>query len=187
MRYVPQRVNCLHSCEILLSSPATAMNVPWKRRRKDACSTYIKGKSRTPHQLRNDLKRGLRHVQAGVSVVHTTGNATTSASNGVSSCSALSGAHKHTHWSPCTTCDPVLKQLKPHFESLVRQGLDLRKRKRILPTPKKPDKLHYRKQVAQNRWVRCNMFELLVTISTARGVSHHIWVLEPSDWPTREQ
>jgi len=113
---------------------------PWKRSRrcKDACTTYLKGKSRKPHKLRTDLQRGLS-------------DDTTSHSDARNDTS--------TRMSPCTTCDPVLKQLKLHFDSLVRQGLDLRKRKRKLP--RKPNKLHYRNLVAQNKWIRSNLFDAL--------------------------
>ena len=128
---------------------------------KSACLTYLKGKSRKPHRLRNDLKQGLGNLREGGGGVRVAGNASNSGSNDVGECSAISGTQKRTGWSPCTTCDPVLTQLKPHFDSLVRQGLDLRKRKRILPTPQKPDSLHYRNLVDQNRWVRCNLFDAL--------------------------
>ena len=113
---------------------------PWKRRRKDACTAYLKGKSRKPHKLRTDLQRGLS-------------DDTTSHSDARNDTS--------TRKSPCTTCDPVLKQLKLHFDSLVRQGLDLRKRKRKLLSPRKPNKLHYRNLVAQNKWIRSNLFDAL--------------------------
>ena len=119
-------------CAILLHAPE--MDVC-----KSACLTYLKGKSRKPHRLRNDLKQGLGNLREGSSVA---GSTSSSGSNDVGGCSAISGTQKSTRWSPCRTCDPVLTQLKPHFDSLVRQGLDLRKRKRILPTPQKPDSLH---------------------------------------------
>ena len=113
---------------------------PRKRRHEDACSTYLKGKSHKPHKLRTDLQQGLSYDTTNHSDTRDRANA----------CK-----------SPCTICYPVLKQLKPHFDSLVRQGLDLRKRKRQLPTPKKPDKLHYRNLVAQNKWIRSNLFDAL--------------------------
>ena len=59
------------------------------------------------------------------------------------------------------TCIPVLSQLKPAFVSLVRQGAELRHSKRVLPHQKKPDKQHYRNLVAQNAWIRANLFDAL--------------------------
>ena len=59
----------------------------------------------------------------------------------------------------CSTCLPVLSLLKPAFASLVRQGAELRHSKQVLPHPKKPDRLHYRNLVAQNAWIRANLFD----------------------------
>ena len=105
---------------------------PQKRRREDACSTYLKGKSHKPHKLRTDLQQGLS-------------DDTTNHSDARDRASARK--------SPCTMLSSV-KTAEPHFDTLVRQGLDLRKFKHHLPTPKKPDKLHYQNLVARNKWIR---------------------------------
>ncbi len=44
--------------------------------------------------------------------------------------------------------------------SMVRQGAELRRRKQILPNPRKPEKQHYRNLVAQNA-IRANLFDAL--------------------------
>ena len=48
----------LQVAELVCFSPKMAVN-PQKRRREDACSTYLKGKSCKPHKLRTDLQQGL--------------------------------------------------------------------------------------------------------------------------------
>ena len=60
---------------------------------------------------------------------------------------------------PCTSCRPALEKLQPVFESFVRSDVELRHRKRVLPEPRKPDKAHYRNLVAQNEWIRSNLFD----------------------------
>ncbi len=90
-----------------------------KRKRDDACSAYLKGKSRKAHKLRPDLEDGL---------------CTTAHIEGTSS--AMDTDH-------CTACSPVLTRLKPDFVSMVRQDAELRYCKRVLPNPKKPEKQHY--------------------------------------------
>ena len=50
-------------------------------------------------------------------------------------------------------CKPVLEKLLPKFESFVRSDIELRHRKRVLPDPHKPDKLHYRNLIAQYDWM----------------------------------
>jgi len=64
-----------------------------------------------------------------------------------------------------TTCLPVLSLAKPAFLSLKRQGAELRHSKRVLPNPKKRYKQHYRNLVAQNTWIRVNLFNALGTTS----------------------
>ena len=60
---------------------------------------------------------------------------------------------------PCTSCKPALEKLLPVFQSFVRSDIELRHRKRVLPEPRKPDKLHFRNLVAQNEWIRNNLFD----------------------------
>ena len=49
------------------------------------------------------------------------------------------------------------------FKGIVHQGTELKKRKKINPTPKRPevDLTHYRDITGQNEWIRANMFDSL--------------------------
>lgn len=105
------------------------MNGSRKRKHADACSTHLKGKSRKVHQLRRDIQHGLREAQTGDSA------------------------------TSCLTCKPVLEQIKPIFQSFVRTDIELRHSTRVLPNPRKPNKLHYRNLVAQNEWIQSNLFD----------------------------
>lgn len=60
---------------------------------------------------------------------------------------------------PCTSCKPALEKMLDVFQSFVRSDIELRHRKRVLPEPRKPDKLHFRNLVAQNEWIRNNLFD----------------------------
>ena len=59
------------------------------------------------------------------------------------------------------TCAPVLETGKHAFQSLVRQGAELRHCKNVLPNPKKPDIQHYQNLVQQNAWIRSNLCDAL--------------------------
>ena len=102
------------------------------KKRANACANYLEGRSRKVHKLRNDAEQGLKADQAH--------------------------ARETTH-GPCTSCRPALEKLQPVFDSFVRSDLELRHSKRVLPEPKKPDKTHYRNLVAQNEWIRSNLFD----------------------------
>jgi len=49
------------------------------------------------------------------------------------------------------------------FKGLIHQGTELNKRKRINPSPKRPEAelTHYRDITGQNEWLRANMFDSL--------------------------
>ena len=109
-------------------------------KRAAACSNYVGGRSRKVHKLRHDVEFGLKD---GALHQHSTQRRDPSSS-------------EH-----CTDCKPVLEKLLPKFESFVCSDIELRHRKRVLPNPRKPDKLHYRNLVAQNEWIRCYLFDAL--------------------------
>lgn len=112
-----------------------------KRKRAIACSTYLEGKSRKVHKLRKDITTGFKE--------------------GLLPEPGIGADGPSTSGTPCPTCKPVLEQIKSNFLSLVRSDLELRHSKRVLPNPVKPDKLHYRNLVAQNEWIRSNLFDAL--------------------------
>ena len=59
----------------------------------------------------------------------------------------------------CKQCAPALGKVVDGFRKLRHQGSELKKRKRRYPTPKHRDREHYRDLVAQNAWVRGNIFD----------------------------
>ena len=118
----------------LASTPVFQMEKSRKRKRDDACSTYLEGKSRKAYK---DLEDGLRAT------------------------ACIKGTTSAVDTDHCTACPPVLTRLKPDFVAMVRQDVELRHCKRVLPNPKKPEKQHYQNLVAQNAWIRSNPFDAL--------------------------
>ena len=49
------------------------------------------------------------------------------------------------------------------FKEMVHTGTELKKRKKINPTPKRPESelTHYHDVTGQNEWLRANMFDSL--------------------------
>lgn len=130
--YKIERFNALAMAE----KPDEGLSTKAKKR-AGACSNYLEGRARKVHKLRHDVEIGLKE----------------------------GASHQPEEPSNsrklCTDCKPVLEKLLPKFESFVRSDIELRHRKRVLPNPRKPDKLHYRNLVAQNEWIRCNLFDAL--------------------------
>jgi hypothetical protein len=116
-----------------------------KRKGADACSAYLDGKSRKVHKLRHDVEVGLKEGVQSSSTVEPAGDS----------------SEQSTSSGSCFTCKPVLELFKPTFQSLVRADIELRHSKTVLPNPVKPDKIHYRNLVAQNQWIRSNLFDAL--------------------------
>ena len=115
----------------------TNEGVSRSRKRAGACANYLEGRSRKVHKLRHDIETGLQEQPA------------------------TSSAQPSTTGSTCTSCKPVLEKLLPTFQTFTRRDIELRHRKRVLPNPRKPDKQHYRNLVAQNEWIRGNLFDAL--------------------------
>ena len=116
-----------------------------KRKRDEVVTTYLQGTSRKAHRLRGGLKAAIEKqiaLEPGPSATGVSDTSATSASTG----------------TECQFCKPVLGKLKANFDSLVRTGGELRHSKRVLPEPRK---LHYRNIVAQNEWIRANLFDAL--------------------------
>ena len=63
----------------------------------------------------------------------------------------------------CLQCSPVLSRYATTFKEMVHTGTELKKRKKINPTPKRPESelTHYREITKQNEWLRANMFDSL--------------------------
>lgn len=61
----------------------------------------------------------------------------------------------------CKRCAMGLKQIQTHFMSLKHQGTELKKRKKQLPMPGRPDRDHYRNLKFQNEWLRANVFDTM--------------------------
>ena len=58
-------------------------------------------------------------------------------------------------------CYPILSRYTTVFKEMVHQGTELKKRKKINPTPKRPEDefTHYRDITRQNQWLRANVFD----------------------------
>ena len=116
-----------------------ARNEPRRKRRRDETSSrYLHGASRKVFKLREGVKVGATEVDDSPEQIVTVAPS-----------------------SQCLSCAPVLDKLKGTFNSLVRRDKELRHSKLVLPQPRKPDKLHYRNLVAQNQWIRNNLFDAL--------------------------
>ena len=101
-----------------------------KRRRKHNYDTYFDGRSRNLYRLRKRLRKSL--------------DSTESTSN-------LEGV--------CSQCMPGLTQIVEGFHKLSHSGTELKKRKKRYPNPKIKDRAHYRNLVAENAWIRGNIFD----------------------------
>ena len=61
----------------------------------------------------------------------------------------------------CKQCNPAFAKIVEGFCKLVHQGSELKKRKKRYPAPKHEDRVHYRNVVAQNEWIRGNIFDAM--------------------------
>ena len=59
----------------------------------------------------------------------------------------------------CSVCQQGLARVAEGFHRLRHQGTELKKRVKILPHPKHPERTHYRNIIAQNEWLRANVFD----------------------------
>ena len=59
----------------------------------------------------------------------------------------------------CNSCAPVLEKYTSTFKNILRQGSELKSRKKVNPNPRKPNFQHYRDLVKQNEWLRNNIFD----------------------------
>lgn len=94
---------------------------------------YLAGRARQPHIHSRTLKRALDEASSSTS----------------------------TDSVICSQCYPVLSRYSTMFKEMVHQGTELKKRKTINPTPKRPESefTHYRDITRQNEWLRANMFD----------------------------
>ena len=120
-----------------------------KRKRVETCYSYLHGTARKAHTLRGGLKAAPEERSMDLQV------SSSSTSTSTPSASTTSASIAHTE---CLSCTLILEQLKVNFD---RTGRELRHSKRVLPEPRKPDKLHYRNLVAQNQWIRNNLRDAL--------------------------
>ena len=102
-----------------------------KQQREEFTKAYLEGRARRPHSHSRTIRRSLEE-------------------RGSSSTQDL-----------CPECDPVLSRHVSEFKSMVHQGSELIRRKRIQPYPKKSDATHYRDIVGQNNWLKSNVFDSL--------------------------
>ena len=59
----------------------------------------------------------------------------------------------------CKQCLPGLTRIVEGFHRSTHSGSDLKKRKKRYPNPKNKDRAHYRNIVAENAWIRGNIFD----------------------------
>ena len=109
-----------------------------KKQRERQRKNFLDGVARRPHTHSRTLRLSLE--EAGSSSTMTDGG------EGV-----------------CLQCSPVLSRYATTFKEMVHTGTELKKRKKINPTPKRPESelTHYRDITRQNEWLRANMFDSL--------------------------
>jgi len=109
-----------------------------KERRASRRDNYLTGKARSPHIHTRTLRRSLEE-------------------EGEDSRFASSAT------PVCTQCLPVLSRYAAMFKGMTHQGTELKKRKKVNPTPKRQETefTHYRDVTSQNKWLRANMFDSL--------------------------
>ena len=87
----------------------------------------------------------------------------------------------------CSSCAPMLERIAKGFKELKHHRTTLRKRKRRLPQPKFPDRPYYRNVIAQNEWIRGNLFDSMgTTFVVTSALSKHS-PLVPNVSPGRER
>ena len=59
----------------------------------------------------------------------------------------------------CPLCQQALSEVAKGFHRLRHQGTELKKRVKRLPHPKHPERSHYKNTIAQNEWIRANVFD----------------------------
>ena len=109
-----------------------------KERRDLQRQNYLGGKARRPYSHSSTLSNSLAHYDSD----------------------SLESEEEDTPSdSVCSRCLPVLSRYKPVFEGLTHHSTKLKRVKSINPTPKLPERAHYRDLVRQNDWLRENLFD----------------------------
>ena len=71
----------------------------------------------------------------------------------------------------CSRCASALARISEGFKQLRHHGTELKKRKRSLPHPKRPNRDHYRNVRMQNEWMRGNLFDYILILIDANETS----------------
>ena len=124
---------------------------PRKKRRKIQKDRYLDGKSRKPYRLSNRLSQSFNETSSSTEE------------------SMVSDWNSNV----CKYCAPVLQKYYETFNSLKRQGSELKKRKHINPHPKKPNREHYRDLTKQNSWILSNIFDSMGNYLLCCFCVHH--------------
>ena len=108
-----------------------------KQQREKQRKKFLEGVARRPHTHSSTLRQCLEE------------QSTSSTDQGTS--------------GVCPECLPVLSRYATTFKEMVHTGTELKKRKKINPTPKRPQSefTHYRDVSSQNEWLRTNVFDSL--------------------------
>ena len=61
----------------------------------------------------------------------------------------------------CKQCNPAFGKIVEGFRKLVHQGSELKKREKGIQLQKHEDRVHYCNIVAQNEWIRGNIFDAM--------------------------
>ena len=83
----------------------------------------------------------------------------------------------------CSMCQQWLTRIAEGFNCLRHQGTELKKRMKILPHPKHPDRTYYRNTIAQNEWLRANVFDSMGNCFV-KNVSPKVFKLAKACSPT---
>lgn len=111
-----------------------------KQQREKQRKNFLDGIARRPHTHSRTLRQSLEEASSSST------SSTDQGGDGV-----------------CPQCFPVLSRYATTFKEMVHTGTELKKRKKINPTPKHPESelTHYRDVTGQNEWLRANVFDSL--------------------------
>ena len=153
-----------------------------KDRRKQLRENYLAGRASRPYRHTPTLEKSFsdeehqcESEEAGTSTTagpsttaspSTTAGSSTTAGPGTTAGSNTTAGPSTSTTEPtsekvCCKCAPVLGHYKIHFDKLVHQGSDLKRRKSRNPHPKRVNTQPYRDLNTQNTWLRSNIFDAM--------------------------
>ena len=161
----------------LLSGLAMPKDRPTTRKghRKQQQENYLAGRASRPYRQTPALEKSFSDDEqsasdmTGLTTMSGAGPSTSTDSDATAGLTTTSGGGPSTSTDSdasrsdkvCSKCSPILSCYKDRFEQLVHQGSTRRRRVIRNPRPKRVDTQPYRDLVAQNAWLRSNIFDAM--------------------------